>query len=158
MSDETTSIELADSDLRIMSCFPVLKELRPHLHQDTFLAQMLDLKASDRYQLAYLSLDDSGEVVTVAGFTICTNLAYGRHLYLHDLVTADKHRSKGYGTVMLNWLKEYAREQTCSSLHLCSKTERKDAHRFYEREGMPIFAYYFVANIEKDDSSSKADT
>lgn len=32
-------------------------------------------------------------------------------------------------------------------MHLDSGTQRKDAHRFYEREGMSVAGFHFVENM-----------
>lgn len=140
------SIQIADSDAEVAACFPVLHQLRPHLEQDNFLAHFRQLQASDRYQLVSIK-DSVGKIVAVAGYTIYTNLAFGRHLYLQDLVTADSERSKGYGKLLIDWLRQHAKEQDCSTLHLCSKFERQDAHRFYEREGIEKLAYHFCCAV-----------
>ena len=86
------------------------------------------------YQLA--ALVDHDEIAAVAGFRIGENLAWGRFLYVDDLVTRAERRSSGYGAALLNWLKDFAAKAHCHQLHLDSGAWRKDAHRFYERKGM----------------------
>jgi hypothetical protein len=44
---------------------------------------------------------------------------------------------------MLAWLIQHAAEKGCAGLHLDSGVQRKDAHRFYLREGMTLAAYHF---------------
>jgi GNAT superfamily N-acetyltransferase len=79
----------------------------------------------------------------VAGFRVPEFLAYGKFLYVDDLVTAEDARSEGHGGRMLDRLVGIAREEGCKSLHLDSGVQRQEAHRFYMREGMGIFAYHF---------------
>jgi GNAT superfamily N-acetyltransferase len=83
-------------------------------------------------------------VVAVAGFRIGENLAWGRFLYVDDLATLPAHRSKGYGAKLLSWLMELAAKEGCQQMHLDSGIQRKDAHRFYEREGMTMASFHFV--------------
>ena len=86
-------------------------------------------------------------VVAVAGFRIGDNLAWGRFMYVDDLATLAAQRSKGYGSGLLSWLRTYAASQGCEQLHLDSGMQRKDAHRFYEREGMTISGLHFAEQI-----------
>jgi len=36
--------------------------------------------------------------------------------------------------------------------HSSTKTQRKEAHRFYEREGMTMAGYHFYENIASDEA------
>lgn len=86
-------------------------------------------------------------MVAVAGFRVGENLAWGLFLYVDDLVTLPTQRSRGYGARLLAWLKERAANEGCQQMHLDSGIQRKDAHRFYEREGMTMASFHFVENI-----------
>ena len=122
-----------------------MHELRPHLDAPGFVARVRRQEAAG-YRLVY-SVDD-GEVVAVAGFRIGENLAWGRFLYVDDLVTAAAHRSAGHGARLLDWLRRYATDQGCRQLHLDSGLRRADAHRFYTREGMTATGYHFAQDLE----------
>jgi len=134
-------IYLAETEQAIAACYPVMHELRPHLRLETF-GQRIREQQSQGYQLA--CLDVEGAPAAVAGFRICNNLAWGRFLYVDDLVSLPDQRSCGYGGQLLAWLKEYALNEGCDQLHLDSGMQRKDAHRFYEREGMTATGYHFA--------------
>ena len=79
----------------------------------------------------------------VAGFVVGTKLAWGHHIYVDDLVTAENRRSKGAGAKMIAWLKSHARQLGCNQLHLDSGVQRFAAHRFYLREGFNIDSHHF---------------
>jgi GNAT superfamily N-acetyltransferase len=134
-------IALATSDADILACFPILHELRPHLVESAFLAQVRRMQP-DGYQLAVLR-DDTG-IQAVAGFRIYENLHSGRLLYVDDLVTSSASRSSGHGGALLNWLADHGRARQCASLELDSGTHRAEAHRFYFRERMRITDYHFA--------------
>ncbi|MGD8785276.1 MAG: GNAT family N-acetyltransferase [Thioalkalispiraceae bacterium] len=133
-------IELANSEAKLRDCFPVILQLRPHLELNTFIEQVA-VQAMAGYQIAGLTADD--HVVAVAGFRITHSLAWGRFLYVDDLVTDIDQRSKGYGKQLLHWLIDYAKQNECIELHLDSGLQRIDAHRFYEREGMIKTGYHY---------------
>ena len=138
------TICVAKTDSEIAACYPVIRELRPHIEEEQFLARVRSQERAG-YRLAYLQ--EPIGVVAVAGYRVEENLAWGRFLYVDDLVTLPAHRSKGYGAKLLAWLKEQAAMEGCEQMHLDSGTQRKEAHRFYEREGMSMAGLHFVETI-----------
>jgi len=142
---ENMNIRFATTDTEIAACYPVMRELRPHIAEDQFLLRARSQENAG-YRLAFVQEPDG--VVAVAGFRVGENLAWGRFLYVEDLVTLSSQRSKGYGAKLLAWLKGYAAKEGCLQLHLDSGTQRAEAHRFYEREGMTAASFHFVERIE----------
>ena len=138
------NIQLANSDQEIAACFPVMHQLRPHLTPESFLSRVRSQEAAG-YLLAYI--ESETRPVAVAGFRILETLGSGRFLNVDDLVTLDSERSKGYGANLLRWLIRWAEAESCQRLELDSALRRKDAHRFYEREGMAASAYRFAITI-----------
>lgn len=131
---------IAETEREIEACYPVMHELRPYLSKEEFVARVRAQQA-EGYELAYL--EDEGRPVALAGFRVAQNLAWGRFLYVDDLVTAATHRSWGYGGTLLRWLRDQAIARGCDQFHLDSGVQRLDAHRFYQREGMEISSYHF---------------
>jgi GNAT superfamily N-acetyltransferase len=134
------SIRLAVEDAEIRDCYPVMAELRPHLAEEEFVARVRRQAAAHGYELAYL---DDGGVKAVAGFRVGEFLAWGKILYVDDLVSTSGERSKGYGGALFDWLVELARERGCGQFHLDSGVQRFDAHRFYLAKRMNIEAHHF---------------
>ena len=97
------------------------------------------------------SLDDAAGPAAVAGFRILENLAWGRFLYVDDLVTRSDARSHGHGARLLRWLRRLARSEGCIELHLDSGVQRVDAHRFYEREGLRRSSYHFSMALDREE-------
>ncbi len=137
-------IELARTDEEIGRCFAVMRELRPHLVEDSFLSRVR-VQEHEGFRLAYVMVD--GRVVAVAGFRIFEALVDGRRLYVDDLVTLASERSQGHGAALLRWLEERAIAEGCETLQLDSGLQRKEAHRFYEREGMQVSSLHFRKSL-----------
>jgi len=135
-----SNVEVAESDAQIASCFCVMRELRPHIVEATFVPTIREQQKSG-YVLAYLREDD--RTLSVAGFRLIENLVSGRMLYVDDLVTLDGNRSEGYGKVMFEWLVQRARDEGCGYLELDSGVQRFQAHRFYLTNRMVISAHHF---------------
>lgn len=142
-------IRLAEEDHEIVSCYPVMAELRPHLQPEEFLQRVKKQKEIASFALAYLF---DLEVKAVAGFRISECLASGRFLYVDDLVAKPADRSKGYGGELFDWLVEYAKREKCNEFHLDSRVQRFAAHRFYLQKRMMIEAHHFTLNLNTTSS------
>jgi len=128
----------------IQTCFSVMSQLRPTIKEKEFVGTIRQQFESG-YQLVAILSGDS--IVAVAGFHLAKNLAWGKYLYVEDLVTDQNQRSSGLGKMLLSWLHDEARENLCDQLHLDSGVQRKDAHRFYEREGMTFASHHYVSQL-----------
>ena len=107
MNTGTDVPRIAKTDEEISRCFPVMSELRPHLQADSFLALVRGMELQG-FRLAFI--EDNKQVVAAAGFRIFTSLFMGKNLYVDDLVTTGQSRSAGYGKIMLDWLRDVAKE------------------------------------------------
>jgi GNAT superfamily N-acetyltransferase len=139
------TIRIAKTPAEIADCFPVMAQLRPHLEREEFITRV-QRQMADGYRLACLNA--GGSVQSVAGYRFTENLAWGRFLYVDDLVTDEAARSQGYGKALLAWLAGHARQNGCAQLHLDSGAQRKDAHRFYLREGMENAGFHFSTRLD----------
>ena len=138
-------VSLARNDQEIQSCFDVMVALRPHLKREEFVSRIRRQQEGSGYELAYLA---AGTVKAVAGFRISECLAWGKFLYVDDLVTGSSDRSEGYGGILFDWLVDYARTADCDEFHLDSGVQRFDAHRFYLRKRMAIEAHHFGLKLK----------
>ena len=143
-SQASPAIELATSTTEIQQCLPLMLQLRSHLYSDSFIDRVQQ-QMQTGYQLAYLQ---DINIIAVAGFNITSNLAWGKHLYVADLVVDARHRSQGYGETLFVWLIEYAKNHHCQQLHLDSGVQRFAAHRFYLRHKMNISSHHFSLTLE----------
>lgn len=121
-----------------------MSELRPHLVADEFVERVQRQQQSG-YLLAML--EESGEGKSAAGFRIGENLAWGKFLYVDDLVTKSEARSRGFGDALFDWLLSYAQDNNCAQFHLDSGVQRFGAHRFYLRRRMNISSHHFVLEL-----------
>lgn len=140
------NIQLAHTDAEIQACYPVLRELRPHLVEAEFVTR-IRRQASAGYRLVCAM---KSTPVAVAGFRVSENLAWGRFLYVDDWITLPQHRSQGIGGQMFVWLKAHGIQQGCTQLHLDSGLQRLDAHRFYLREWIEKTGFHFAAQLNPE--------
>jgi GNAT superfamily N-acetyltransferase len=137
-------VDIEPDDPRMPEVFAVLKQLRRHLDESTFL---------DIYRrgwaegLRFLALYKNNQCVAVAGWRFVTNTSAERKLYVDDLVTDETQQSRGLGHAILAELERRAVEAGCTTLDLDSGVQRFDAHRFYLRERMFISSYHFAKKL-----------
>src|SRR5205085_176254 len=103
-------IGLATTRKDIERCFPVMAELRPHLVETDFVARIRRQQEAG-YHLAFLK--DKGIIKALAGYRFSESLSWGKFMYVDDLVTAEKYRSRGYGQRLLWWLVKEAKALKC---------------------------------------------
>jgi len=140
-------VGIVETDADIAKVAEVLLQLRSTFNRDSLIAAIRQQRELG-YQIAYV--ESAGEVLCVAGFVVGRKLAWGKHIYVDDLVTAERHRSEGAGALMIEWLKNHARELGCAQLHLDSGVQRFGAHRFYLREGFDISSHHFsIADLRR---------
>ena len=118
-----------------------MHELRDHLDEQEF-NRLYATAHEDGYRIA--ALFDGEQCRACAGYRLLTNFVSGRHIYIDDLVTAERWRSHGYGRILNDYVLGLARKEQCTSVQLDSATKRRDAHRFYFRERYWISAFHFA--------------
>jgi len=130
----------AQTDKEILDCFELMHELRTGLDKEYFLKQVKE-QINEGYHLFYML--EEASVVALCGCRIGKSLAWGKYLYIEDLVTTGIQRSLGYGKKILDHLTEFSISRGCEQVHLDSGVQRFDAHKFYLREGFKIASHHF---------------
>lgn len=146
MSTTVYEIQTASTDEQIMNCLELLKHLRPHLSETDFL-EKVRRQEKEGYQLIFIS--DQEGVKSVAGYRIAHFLAWGRVLYVDDLITLPEARGIGFGTHLLKWLMGEAKKHQCNGIHLDTGIEREDAHRLYLNLGMKINCLHLSMDLDR---------
>lgn len=127
-------MKIVETEQELRACYPVMKELRPHLEsEEAFVAQIMRQREQDYHMLAVW---DGDEVVALAGYRYQENTVYGRFLYVDDLVAAQQHRSRRWGALLLSKLTVFAEQAQCKRLVLDTGLTNGLAQRFYFREGL----------------------
>lgn len=126
-------------------CFGVMRQLRPHLADAGEFIERVQRQLAQGYHL--VGREVGGEVAALAGYRYGENLAWGRFLYVDDLVTDAARRSEGHGEALLDWLIDQGRARGCEQLHLDSGVQRFGAHRFYLRKRLEITSHHFALKL-----------
>lgn len=141
-----SKVKILESDQEIEMSFSIMRQLRPHLHKETYVDRIRRMQQDAQYRL--VAVFDNENMTALTGFRISENLAWGKYMYVDDLITDEKHRKKGYAQLLVDWLLQEAVAQHCQQLHLDSGVHRHDAHRFYLKNKMIISSHHFVTTIK----------
>ncbi|MFD2210009.1 GNAT family N-acetyltransferase [Virgibacillus halophilus] len=141
------TVKELQTEEEILEAFPVMNQLRTHLHEETYLDLVMEAKERDRYRLFAL-YDDQDEMVAATGFKPMITLYYGRFVWVCDLVTDENKRSNGYGEKLLSYVHKWAKDNGYKSVALSSGLKRTEAHRFYEKKmNYDKVSYVFKVNL-----------
>lgn len=140
----TYEIFIANSDAEIESCFPAFSILRPHLEESDFLPQVRRQQAQS-YRI--LALRHEGIVKSAAGFRFAEFLAWGKVLYIDDLITLPGETAQGFAGSLLDWLIDHAKSCHCQGVHLDTGYTRHAAHRLYLRKDLKLNCHHLSLEI-----------
>lgn len=134
----------ANKEEDVRRCWLVFQELRPHLTEEEFVKRW-KTQREEGYDIAYVEFDN--EVVAAAGFRVMNTMAWGRILYLDDLIALGSQHGQGWGTTILIWLQEKARRQQCDGMHLDTGYQRHAAHKAYLRNGFELICHHLAWKV-----------
>lgn len=145
---ETTEVQLATDPEQIRDCYNIMHQLRPHLASEQAFIEQVQRQINEGYHLAYIQ--DDGGIKALAGFRFLEFLAWGKVIYIDDLISDAATRRNGYGSRLLKWVINEAKKAKCDQVHLDSGPQRHDAHRLYLNQGFKIIGHHFALDLEKD--------
>lgn len=122
----------------------VVQELRTALTYDEFEDLIYEMRDINYTMIGIFEKD---KLITYAGVAVSTNLYHKRHLFVYELVTKNNFQSQGYGKLMLEYLRDYAKMAACENLVLSSGLAREKAHSFYENNGFEKKSFVFLKTI-----------
>jgi GNAT superfamily N-acetyltransferase len=136
----------AASDAELAACFPVMRQLRPHLTDAAEFIRRVRRQAAEGFRV--LALWQGDTVVACAGYRLTENLHRGRHMYVDDLVTSEGARSAGHGDRLFDALVALAKDAGCGALTLDAALANGAGHRFYHRKRMTVTAFRFARSLD----------
>jgi GNAT superfamily N-acetyltransferase len=138
------------NDDAVRACHEVFRHLRLNLPLEQF-ARQIETQYGEGYRIVYL--EDGGRVAAAAGFRVAHFLAWGKVLYVDDLITQPGMTGRGLGGRLMEWLIAHAAALGCDQLHLDTGYYRQAAHRLYLRKGLQLGAHHLWMAI--GDSTSR---
>jgi len=143
---ENIEIYKASSADQIRSCYKVMRQLHPNLTDEQQFVERVQRQRAEGYQLAYCL--DGEEVQGLIGFRFLEFLAWGKVMYIDDLVTDSGARKSGRGSQLLKWVIGQAKHAKCDEVHLDTGPQHNDAHRLYLNCGFKIIGFHLTLDLK----------
>ena len=139
------NITIINDHSDIEKCFDAFLELRPHLKDKKSFTDQVLSQQKEGYEINGINEDD--EIVACIGFRVMTTLAWGKILYIDDLITKAKCHGKGYGGALLTHAINHAKKLGCDQVHLDTGYTRHAAHRVYLKHGFEMKSHHLALEL-----------
>ncbi|BDD01079.1 GNAT family N-acetyltransferase [Persicobacter psychrovividus] len=130
------------TDLEML--YPLFAELRPQYDLLHF-KDLVKHQFKEGYQVMYIL--DGKKPVALVGFRTLHQLVSGKTLFIDDMVTAQKHRGKGYGKALMMWLQGFCFENNYDHMAVNASFEEVETHRFCLNNGLKIETIHFGRKV-----------
>ncbi|HQY22707.1 MAG TPA: GNAT family N-acetyltransferase [Gammaproteobacteria bacterium] len=130
----------------IAKSFETFLELRPTLSDVQSFTQQILNQQKDGYEIIAIIEDE--EVMACIGFRMMTMLAWGKILYIDDLITKEKWQRRGYGKILLEHITKIAKDNQCNQVHLDTGYTRYNAHRIYLNQGFEFHCHHLALKLK----------
>ena len=137
-----TEFRQLDNQVTILTAFPVMQELRPHLHDAQLFTNQIERQRAQGYRL--LAAYKHNEILGLAGYRLQENLIYGKFIYVDDLVVTARLQRAGVGGDLLEAVRQEAIGSGCAHFVLDTGLHMALAQRFYFRHGLLARGMHFV--------------
>ncbi len=110
---------------------PLIKNLRPQLTDQEYWEYLAEMLFANYFIVgAY----EQEQLAGVAVFVRMTDWLSSKHVWLKGLSVAENYCGQGCGTVLMEFVEDWATAQGCKMIRLTSNLARHDAHRFYKEK------------------------
>ena len=141
------SVRELHSKQEIVACLNVMQELYPTLTLDEYERELTEMIQHNYWQVGVF---EDEVCIALSGYWMGTKLWCGKYLEIDNLVVANAHRSKGVGSLIIDFLKRKAEENNCTMMSLDSYATNHKAHKLFYNEGFAPLGYHFI-NILKQE-------
>lgn len=140
------AIREARSDADYHAAYPIIRQLLPHLDMQTYARRMFVARATG-YRMFVGEIGK--EIIGLIGIVPNHNLHDGFVTYIEHVVIKESYRGAGYGTKLIKFAEERARDEGCRLIELDTDIGHDEAERLYMRNGYVVVGKYHQKNIDQ---------
>lgn len=145
-TERRLEVRVAGEEADVRRCWPAFHELRPHLPSEDEFVGRWRRQAPEGYTIAFIA--DGDGVPAAIGYRLMHTMAWGRILYIDDLVAMEAVHGAGLGHALLAWAQDEARRLGCDAVHLDTGYQRHRAHRLYLRSGFRLDCHHLAWPVD----------
>ncbi len=125
----------------------LLKEVYPNITHEEY-SNELDIMLPHNY--GQVGVFEGDECIGMTGYWIGSKLWCGKYMELDNVVISAKHRSKGVGQKLFEYMQSMAENENCNMMALDSYTDNFAAHKFFYGQGYIPRGFHFINILNKD--------
>ncbi len=143
----TLTIREARSDTDYHLAYPIIRQLFPQLDMQTYARRVFVARATG-YRMFVGEVGK--QVVGVIGVIANHNLHDGFVTYIEHVVVDRKFRGNGYGSQLIRFAEDRAREEGCYLIELDTDIGANKAAKLYEQSGYEKSGDYYFKQLRDD--------
>ncbi len=144
---EALDIREARSDADYHAAYPIIRQLLPQLDMQTYARRVFVARATG-YRMFMGEVD--GKVVGVIGVIANHNLHDGFVTYIEHVVVDKNFRGHGYGSQLIAFAENRAREEGCFLIELDTDIGADRAAHLYEKSGYVKSGDFYHKHLRED--------
>jgi len=145
----TISMPLRNALLKDAPAISALLDALDYPGTEAFIEDKMKQMVDNPY-VYVLVYEDEGEVLAFIVLEFLVQLGLKGDIARIGYFAVDKKaRSKGIGNIMETYCTQLAKEKGCDRIEVHCHERRKDAHRFYQRQGYIESPRYFIKKLNE---------
>lgn len=136
-----------NSKEEMLHIFDVIQEMYPSLTLEQYSFELDQMLPHNYGQVAAF---ENNQCIGLTGFWLGYKLWCGKYLELDNVIVSSKHRSKGVGKLIFDYMLEKGKKENVTMLALDSYTSNFKAHKFFYNEGYAPRGFHFINILNKD--------
>lgn len=125
----------------------VMQFLYPKLTKEKYEQFINEMIPKNYKQVAFF---ENKQCLGLSGFWLGTKLWCGKYMEIDNFIIHPKHRSKGIGKQICDYLNQIAIDNKCTMIVLDAFTTNFEAHRFYYNQGFGPKGFHFVKILQEE--------
>lgn len=125
----------------ILCILPLLKELNKTTTHAVLKQRLLEM-TTQHYKCVGMYLND--ELIGISGLWFLTRHYCGKTIEPDHVVISSKHRNKGLGKKLFEWIYNYAQSIGYEATELNTYIHNVKSHKFYENEGYKKLGFHYL--------------
>lgn len=146
-TNKTLEIREARSDADYHVAYPIIRQLFPQLDMQTYARRVFVARATG-YRMFMGEVNK--QVVGVIGVISNHNLHDGFVTYIEHVVVDKKFRGNGYGSQLIRFAEDRAREEGCYLVELDTDIGAEKAAKLYTDSGYQKSGDYYYKQLRDD--------
>ncbi len=140
VSDKNPILEIDERNIVLI--FPLFKELNRFVKSEKEFIKRYSQAKKIGYRVFGI-FDKEKKPIAFIGVSKSFNLYWGLNYHVDTLVVSKRHRRKGYGKKLIDFLKKLSKKDKATKFSLETGLKRKVAQEFYESQNFKKVGFEF---------------